>query len=96
MKDRKIKTIPVTPDLSVILYEDPDPKEGSYISIKHNTPTRGMDGEAMIAPGDTPSLVKALTEAALELTQSGNYFTGHADGTKNSIEITNMLLNSTT
>ena len=70
MKDRKIKTIPVTPDLSVILYEDPDPKEGSYISIKHNSLTRGMEGEAMIAPCDTPALVKALTEAALFLTLS--------------------------
>lgn len=71
MTDVIKRTIPVTPDLSVILFEDEDPALGSYISIKHTTPKVGMEGEALIGVESIPALVKALTEAALELTASG-------------------------
>ena len=81
----KIKRIiPVTADHSVILYADQDPREGSYISIVHNPNINKLPGEVLIAPGDIPSLVKALTEAALELTS-------HSEGTKPHTEILKYL-----
>jgi hypothetical protein len=86
MPDVLKRTIPVTTELSVLLYEDQDPRQGSYISIKHNTPQRGMEGEALIAPAQIPDLIKALTEAALELTQSINYFSGYSEGAKETLQ----------
>lgn len=77
MTDIAKRNIPVTPDLSVILYEHIDPREGSYISIKHNTPKRNMEGEILFGPSDVPALVKALTEAAIELTSSSYWYAGH-------------------
>jgi hypothetical protein len=68
MQDRIRKTIPVNDDISVICYEDPTHGEGSYIFIKHNRPVHDMPGEILIAPADTPALVKAITEAAISST----------------------------
>jgi len=65
MQDRIRKTIPVNEDLTVICYEDPTPGEGSYISIKNNRPVHDMPGEVLIAPADTPALLKAITEATI-------------------------------
>ena len=84
MADKVKRVIPVTADHSVVLYENKDPKEGSYISIVHNPNINHLPGEVLIAPGDIPSLVKALTEAALELTS-------HSDGTKHHAEIFKLL-----
>ena len=68
MQDIVLKTIQATEDIAVILYEQAEHSGFYHISIKH-TPTRtDMPGEIIIPPGQTPSLIKALTEAALELT----------------------------
>lgn len=80
MADKIKQTIPVTDDLSVILYECADPRDGSYISIKHNTPKKGMEGESMLAPADAPALIHALSIAAIELTSAGFYHAGFHDG----------------
>jgi hypothetical protein len=84
MADKVKRVITVTADHSVILYENKNPREGSFISIVHNPNINHLPGEVLIAPGDIPSLVKALTEAALELT-------GHSDGTKHHTEIFKFL-----
>jgi hypothetical protein len=80
MTDISKRTIPVTSDLSVTLYEHVDPREGSYISIKHNTAKRNMEGEVLIGPSDVPAMIKALTEAALELSSSSYWYTGYDNG----------------
>lgn len=80
MPDRIRRTIPINDDLSVILYEEEDPRNGTYISIKHITPKRNMEGEALVGPSDIPALVKALTEAALELTSSAYWHAGRDEG----------------
>jgi len=80
MSDIVIKTIQATDDIAVILYEQRDHRGFYHISIKH-TPTRtDMPGEVILSPGDTPAMVKALTEAALQLT----LFTGLNGGKENS------------
>ena len=84
MADKVKRVIPVTADHSVVLYEHKDPREGSFISIIHNPNINHLPGEVLIAPGDIPSLVKALTEAALELT-------GYSDGTNPHAEILKYL-----
>lgn len=77
MADKVKRVIPVTADHSVILYENKNPREGSYISRVHNPNINHLSG-------DIPSLVKALTESALELS-------GHSDGTNPHAEILNYL-----
>lgn len=68
MIERVIESIPVTEDISVVLFEQSDADPFYYLSIKHNRPSIEMPGEVMISPSDTPALVKAITEAALKLT----------------------------
>jgi hypothetical protein len=75
--DILLKTIQATDDIAVILYEKADHPTYYHITIKHTPLPTDMPGEVMISPGDTPALIKAITEAALQLT----LFTGMNAGT---------------
>lgn len=76
MADIVLKTIQATDDIAVILYEQTEHRGFYHISIKHTPIRTDMPGEIMLAPSHTPALVKALTEAALQLT----LFTGLSGG----------------
>ncbi len=69
MAGKIIKVIPVTPDLAVVLYHAPDPKDGICISIKQNEKVNTIPGEAILIPEEIPALVKALNDATMELTK---------------------------
>jgi len=64
MAGKIIKIIPVTPDLSVILYHAPDANDRTCISIKQNEKVNNMPGQIMLISEDIPALSKALSEAA--------------------------------
>ncbi len=52
MPGKIIKIIPVTPDLSVILYHAPDANDRTCISIKQNEKVNNMPGEIMLIPDE--------------------------------------------
>lgn len=80
MEDTLLKTILFADGLQLCLYESRNGDGGSYISIKHSVKVREMQGQVIIAPMVVPDLVKALTEAAMELERRAMYFAGKEDG----------------
>lgn len=83
--DRMIKMIEATKDHNVLLWEDKDGTSG-YISIKHKVSISDTGSEIIIATPDVPDLVKALTQAALELYLRGCYTTGYQHGAEDKAE----------
>lgn len=77
--DKLVKIIPASAGLWLWLYEAADQSGGSFISFRHTAKVRDMPGEIIIAPGDIPEIVKALTSAALELEGRGMYYAGISD-----------------
>ncbi|WP_028319619.1 hypothetical protein [Desulfobulbus elongatus] len=77
--DRMIKLFEATKRLDVLVWENKE-GTGGYLSIKHKPRTRDTQGEALVFHTDVPDLVKALTQAALELSSRGWYFAGYKHG----------------
>ncbi len=83
--DRMIKMIEGTKDHNVLLWEDKETAKG-YISIKHKVSISDTGSEIIIATSDVPDLVKALTQAALDLYLRGCYNIGYQQGAEDKAE----------
>lgn len=83
--DRMIKMIEATKDHDVLIWEHEEGTSG-YISIKHKVSFSNTNSEVMVATPDVPDLVKALTQAALELYLRGCYTTGYQHGAEDKAE----------
>ncbi len=77
--DRMIKKIKATRHLDVLVWEDKEGTSG-YLSIKHNARINDTDNEVIVDTPDVPDLVKALTQAALELYLRGSMLVGYKQG----------------
>lgn len=77
--DRIIKQIEATKDHDILLWEDEKGTSG-YLSIKHKARISDTDSEIVVAWPDVPDLVKALSQAALELNLRASYMTGYKQG----------------
>lgn len=83
--DRMIKMIEATKDHDVLLWENEEGTSG-YISIQHKARISDTNSEVIVATPDVPDLVKALTQAALELYLRGCYTRGYQHGAEDTNE----------